>query len=96
MFIRVWHKSENVGREDCGIPEYYVAIATIGRFYSRKYDGDRAIRYIVVSGDDTSYMMEETFEYLKSLKLEGQACATKKKSEKKTVSVLGIPVGEVG
>lgn len=68
MFVRIWSKFENVGREDCGIPEHYVAIRYIMRFYSRKYEKDILVRYLVVTGSESSYITKETFEYLKSLR----------------------------
>lgn len=68
MFIRIWSKFENVGSEDCGIPEHYAAIRYIMRFYSRKYEKDTVVRYLVVTGDDTAYIEEKTFNYLKSLR----------------------------
>jgi len=68
MFIRVWSKFENVGREDCGMPEHYVAIRYITRFYSRKYERDTVVRYLVVTGTENFYVEEKTFEYLKSLR----------------------------
>ena len=96
MFIRVWHKFENVGKNDCSIPEAYISISSIERFYSRKHDGENAIRHIAKTGTNTCYMTEETFEYLKSLKLEGQPYIAEKKPKKRKVSILGIDVGEVG
>ena len=66
MFIRVWHKVDNVGSDDTRNEEH-IAIRSITRFYRRKYDlgGNR---YIVSTGDDTYYVEEKTFEYLKSLR----------------------------
>ncbi len=67
MFIRIWHKAENVGSDDPRIEEY-VAIRYIMRFYSRRYEGEAETRYIIATGADNSYVTEETFEYLKSLR----------------------------
>jgi len=69
MFIRVWHKAENVGSDDTKVEEY-VAIRYIMRFYSRRYsetDSTR-IRYLVVTGAEAAYVTEKTFNYLKSLR----------------------------
>jgi len=67
MFIRIWHKPDNVGSDDPTVEEY-VALSTIRRFYSRRYPGDVANRYIVSTGTDNPYITKETFDYLKSLR----------------------------
>jgi len=68
MFVRIWSKFENVGRENCGLLEHYVAIRYIMRFYRRRYEGDAADRHMVATSTETSYVTKETFEYLKRLR----------------------------
>ncbi len=67
MFIRIWHKAENVGLDEPRNEEY-VAIRYIMRFYRRKYGSEAVDRYIIATGTETAYVTEATFEYLKSLR----------------------------